>query len=59
MRATLLAFLAVLAQAAPHYPAAPKRPVSQTYGDTTFIDDYQWLENAIRRSRHGWRRRTA
>jgi len=28
------------------YPATAKHPVAQNYGDRTFDDDYQWLEDA-------------
>jgi prolyl oligopeptidase len=30
----------------PHYPPTAKHPVSERFGDTTFKDDYQWLEDA-------------
>src|ERR1044071_5822304 len=41
MRITAFLILAAIA-----YPPADKRPVVQQYGETTFRDDYQWLENA-------------
>jgi prolyl oligopeptidase len=41
MRATI----ALLAAAALAYPTAPKHPVEQRYGEMTFVDNYQWLEN--------------
>src|ERR1051325_321566 len=41
MRATAFLILAAIA-----YPPADRHPVVQQYGETTFRDDYQWLENA-------------
>ena len=41
MRITAFLILAAIA-----YPPADKRLVVQQYGETTFRDDYQWLENA-------------
>src|SRR5262245_26373575 len=38
--------LVVLLLAALQYPTTPKQPVAQQYGDLTFTDHYQWLENA-------------
>ncbi len=50
-RATIIGLLAcgtiaVFAATKPDYPVTAKHPVAQTYGDQTFQDDYQWLENA-------------
>ena len=41
MRATVFVLLAAIS-----YPLADKQPVVQKYGETSFTDDYQWLENA-------------
>ncbi|HSP33376.1 MAG TPA: prolyl oligopeptidase family serine peptidase [Thermoanaerobaculia bacterium] len=38
--------IALLLLAAISYPVAEKRPVVEKYGDVTFTDNYQWLENA-------------
>ncbi len=44
MRAAIV--LPLLLAASTPYPATPKHPVAETYGEMTFNDDYQWLENA-------------
>ncbi|MFT3840678.1 MAG: prolyl oligopeptidase family serine peptidase [Myxococcaceae bacterium] len=38
--------LALLLLAAPPAPAAPKKPVTDTYFSTTVKDDYRWLEDS-------------
>src|SRR5712691_11614 len=40
-----LIFLAA-SETKPQYPVTAKHPVAQNYGDRTFEDDYQWLEDA-------------
>src|SRR5438132_10211336 len=46
--------LAVVLFLATQYPVAMKHPVAQSYGDTTYNDDYQWLENAADPAVEAW-----
>ena len=43
--AFLLACAGARAQVPLAYPATPKKPVTDTYGNITVTDDYRWLEN--------------
>src|SRR5688572_15774307 len=54
MRAILIAVLLAAIQSGPDYPSTPKRPSPQTYGDTVFIDNYEWLESADDSAVKGW-----
>src|SRR5213080_207648 len=54
MRALFVALLLAAIQSGPNYPATPKRPSAQTYGDMHFIDNYEWLENADAAAVKGW-----
>jgi prolyl oligopeptidase len=54
MRAIFIAVLLAAIQSGPNYPATPKRPSAQTYGDVHFIDNYEWLENAEDSAVKGW-----
>ena len=46
---TALVWIPIASAAAaekPHYPPTAKHPVSEQFGDVTFTDNYQWLEDA-------------
>src|SRR5260370_15928355 len=58
-RATIIGLLvcgtfAAFAATKPDYPVTAKHPAAQTYGDQTFQDDYQWLENASDPAVQAW-----
>src|SRR5260370_17559468 len=58
-RATIIGLLvcgtfAAFAATKPEYPVTAKHPAGQTYGDQTFQDDYQWLENASDPAVQAW-----
>jgi len=47
-------FLVVDVEAAEAPPAAPKRPVTDTYHDVSVTDDYRWLEHGTSPEVHAW-----
>ena len=51
--AAMLLF-AVAAQAQPSFPAAPPRPVTDTYFGTSVVDSYRWLEEVDSSETQQW-----
>ena len=49
MRKTIVVLISAMSLAAASkldYPAAPKHPVTDTYGSVSITDEYRWLEDA-------------